>query len=236
MRPRHRDATGLRKWCRRCILRWQRTLQGNPRVYAGTVDDRCRLDRVIPDHYRKASLLDLSPALREQIDRLPERKGLYLWGEPGRGKSHALCAIAGHLYATGLDVDRIAWELLLLRLRDTFKATSTETELDVIRPLIAVDVLIIEDVGTTVSLGCKETDFSLRTALVLLDQRIENNRPTFFSSNKNPAEIRQSFDARIASRIEGGCVVVKIDGPDRRQTDRQTPSRKQEAGRSGGSE
>lgn len=216
MRPRHRDGTGLRKWCRRCILAWQRTLTGNPRQYAGSIKDHCCVDRVIPAHYRRATLMDLSPALREQIDRLPEHRGLYLWGEPGRGKSHAMCAIAGHLYASGLDVERIAWELLLLRLRDTFKASSTETELGVIRPLIAVDALIIEDIGTTVSLGCRETDFSLRTALVLLDHRLEHDRPTFFSSNKNPAEIRKSFDARIASRIEGGCVVVQMAGPDRR--------------------
>jgi len=41
--------------------------------------------------------------------------------------------------------------------------------IDVIKPLLAADKLFIEDVGTTVSMGKQESDFSLRTFLVILE-------------------------------------------------------------------
>lgn len=159
---------------------------------------------------------DLVPEIREAAEGLPDERGLFLWGPPGTGKTYSLCAIAHRLYFLGWDVVRTTYEMLLLQVRDSYKPGATRTELDVLRPLIAVDKLILEDVGTTVAVGKVESDFSLRIFLVLLDRRLEHCRATYFSSNKSVEELGRSFDKRIASRLQQACEVIKIEGPDRR--------------------
>ncbi|MBN1508747.1 MAG: hypothetical protein JW955_18000 [Sedimentisphaerales bacterium] len=72
--------------------------------------------------------------------------------------------------------------------------------------------------GTTVRWDKQESDFSLRTFLVLLDQRLEACRPTFITTNKPLEQLGESFDDRTASRLIQACRIVKLEGRDRRQT------------------
>jgi DNA replication protein DnaC len=172
--------------------------------------------KLIPPLFQEARLEHLSGALQDKIRNLPADKGLLFWGEPGVGKSYAMAALMRYLLFENCEVKRISYEMLCLQLRDTYKPGSTKTELDVIEPLVAAEKLFIEDVGTTVSTGQQESDFSLRTFLVLLDQRLENCRPTFITTNKSIEEFGKSFDQRIASRLQQACEIVHLTGEDRR--------------------
>ncbi len=143
-------------------------------------------------------------------------RGGMLWGQPGVGKSYAMAALVRHYILIGSSVGRVGYEMLCLKIRDTFKAGSTQGELDVIRPLLEVDKLFVEDVGTTVSAGHQESDFSLRTFLVLLDKRLEACKPTFIPNNKGVEQLSKSFDKRIASRLQQACEIIQLAGEDRR--------------------
>lgn len=204
-------------WCRPCILKWQRSPERAGRRYNGMITDPCpSLEGIIPPHYLKAELSDLPGSLVETFLALPDDKGLYLWGEPGRGKTHACCAFLRYLWTEGWDVARVSYEMLVLKIRDSFKVGSQNSELDVIGPYLDVDKLVIEDVGVGVSLGQQESDFSLRTLLVLLDHRIEQNLATFVTTNKTIEDLAWSFDQRVASRLRQACEIVEIRGADRR--------------------
>ena len=109
--------------------------------------------------------------------------------------------------------------MLCLEIRDTFKPKATDTEYAVIKKYLKPEVLFIEDVGTTKTIGEHETDFSRRTFLVLLDQRLEQCQPTYITSNKNVEDLGKSFDSRIASRIQQACEVCFLAGKDRRRAD-----------------
>jgi len=148
---------------------------------------------------------------------LPADVGTYLWGLPGVGKSHATCAFLMDRWFAGCEIDRCVWETLLLEMRGTFGVGNKGSEIKKLDPFMRVEVLAIEDIGTTVSPGQSETDFSLRTLLVLLDYRTEHCLPTFITSNKPTEEIGRSFDDRIASRLMQACTVVELTGPDRRR-------------------
>jgi len=183
---------------------------------------RQRRDRLfarigVPALYAGARLRHLSPALRKAFIALPEDMGLMLWGKPGRGKSYAMAAAMRH-YAIvgGFSVKRVNYDMLCLDIRDTYKPGSRMTERGVISPLISADKLVIEDVGTTVSGGRHESDFSLRTFLVLLDRRLEHKRATFITTNKSVEDLAVSFDSRIASRLRQACKVIHLTGADRR--------------------
>lgn len=160
----------------------------------------------------------LSDGLQKKIASLPEDKGLLLWGTTGVGKTYCMCALMREFLLAGKKAQRISYEMLCLQLRDTYKPDPINTELSIIQPLIAVPKLFLEDVGTTVSGDSQESDFGLRTFLVLLDQRIEDGRATFITTNKSVEQLSRSFDARVASRLQQACDVIHLTGPDRRVT------------------
>lgn len=175
-----------------------------------------RFRALVPELFWKAHLRHLSSGLRKKIQELPDDRGLLLWGQKGVGKSYAMAAIMRMFLVKGKRCRRVLYDFLCLQLRDTYKPKSAQTELGVIQPLIAIDKLFIEDVGTTVSLGRQESDFSLRTFLLLIDQRLENKRATFITTNKNFEELAKSFDERVASRLRACCEIVHLTGKDRR--------------------
>ena len=204
-----------RKWCKACILKWQRIHEGQK--YIGMIADPCpSLDGLIPPHYAKAELSDLPKNLVDTFLTLPDDKGLYLWGEPGRGKTYACCVFLKYFWDQGWDVARVSYEMLALRIRDTFKRGSTESELDIIKPLLSVSKLVIEDIGTAISVDQQESEFSLRTFLVVLDQRLEQCLATFVTTNKSVEELGRSFDQRVASRLQEACIILHATGKDRR--------------------
>jgi len=170
----------------------------------------------IPKLFMPARLEHLTAELQETVSKLSENTGLMLWGKQGVGKTYAMAAIIREYISQGCLVARIGYEMLCLRIRDTYKPNAKETELSVIEPLNKVDKLFIEDVGTTVSLGRQESDFSLRTFLVLIDQRLEACLPTFITTNRTLEQLKDSFDERIASRLVQACQVIKLTGKDKR--------------------
>lgn len=210
-----------RRWCRPCALRWQRTPdhQASPLGYRGCIEDSCpSWENEIPLRYRNATLADLPESLKEQFLALSDDRGMLLWGPPGRGKTHAMCAFAKHLWAEGWSFRRITYEQLCLDIRATFGKGDGESELAIVEPLWEIPKLFIEDVGVTVSLGQQESDFSLRTLVTLLDQRLEWCRATFVTSNKSVEELARSFDERVASRLCQACEIIQITGEDKRRS------------------
>ena len=159
------------------------------------------LQEQIPELFWDARLEHLSETLQKEITTLQPGQGMFLYGSPGIGKSYAMAAMMREFIREGFTVQRADYDMLLLMIRDTFKPTATLTELQVILPYIQADKLIIEDVGTTVRGRDEETAFSLRTFLIILDQRILNCKATFITSNKSVADIAKSFDDRVASRL-----------------------------------
>jgi DNA replication protein DnaC len=223
-----------RKRCRPCALKWQRENAKGGVQYAGWIDDCCPDWRSeIPERYRHAQLTDLSKPLRERFFALPVDKGLLLWGTPGVGKTHAMCAFAKHLWTEGWEFRRITYEQLCLDIRATYDGGAGPSERSIMERFWTVPKLFIEDVGVTVSLGQQESDFSLRTFTTLLDQRLEWCKATFITSNKPLEELEKSFDERVASRLCQVCEIVHAEGEDRRRhgslcgTHRADSSRKQ---------
>lgn len=179
--------------------------------------------QIIPPLFRNARIEHLPMKLQERLKGLPENRGMLLWGGAGVGKSYTLCALVREFILQGYTVARTGYEMLCLRLRDSFKAKSPNTELSLIIPYLTVDKLIIEDVGTTKSEGNIESDFSVRTLLVLIDYRLENELPTFITTNRPVEELAKTFDARISSRLLQACDIIKLSGRDRREIDKYRP-------------
>jgi DNA replication protein DnaC len=169
---------------------------------------------VVPERFIMAEIKHLAKNL--QVTLMDETDtGIMLWGSPGIGKSYALCAAVKYFISEGYICRRINYELLCLKLRDTFKSSSQQSEWGIIEPLINCDKLIIEDIGTTKSIDSKESDFSLRTLLVLIDLRLEHCRGTYITTNKSLENLTQSFDTRIGDRLRL-YEIIKMQGQSKR--------------------
>jgi len=168
---------------------------------------------VVPQRYCMARLDHLGKGLYEALNKHIDA-GVLLWGGSGTGKTYAMTALARKYFYEGYRVRRVHYESLCLQLRDTFKPRGTQTEWGILEPLLAADMLFVEDIGAGKSIGAQETDFSARTFLVLLDMRLEECRPTFITSNKSPENL--GFGERIADRLHL-FKVFKLGPKSRRQ-------------------
>jgi DNA replication protein DnaC len=199
-----------KKWCKVCIDLYYTSLKRQ-----NWTDENFL--RHIPDRFIDACIENLPEALQVQIKELPDDTGLLLWGAPGVGKTYAMAALMRKFLQEGFNCKRIIWEELCLQLRDTYKPNSKTTEFDIIRSLFEIDKLFIEDLGTTVSNDKHESDFSLRTFLTILDKRLEHCKATFITTNKPVEQLAESFDMRIASRLQLACVIRRLAGQDKRR-------------------
>lgn len=128
-----------------------------------------------------------------------------------------MCALMRDYLLKGYSVIRKTYDNLCMEIRDSYDNREL-TEKEIVWKYQGVDKLIIEDIGTTVGTRNQESDFSLRILLLILDYRIEQCKPTYFTSNKSPDELAKSFDERVASRLYQACEIVPVKGNDRRRT------------------
>lgn len=87
---------------------------------------------VVPQRYLPARLEHLPEGLQGVLRDLRGDEGLLLWGQPGAGKTYAMAALPRHYLTAGYDVQRIGFEMLLLRIRDSYKPAGRETELSIV--------------------------------------------------------------------------------------------------------
>jgi DNA replication protein DnaC len=174
-----------------------------------------KIFKLIPPRFLEAKIDDIESCIRKLIETLPFEKGLFLWGLPGRGKSHILYALAKKQLESDIDVVYWSWEKLLIELRDAPKNKSRK---QIIEELTKSDLLILDDIGGPE----KTTTYEMTTLFVIFDGRIVNNRPTYFASNRRPEEFAGLYDGRIYSRILGHCELINITGQDRRLKMNQT--------------
>lgn len=94
-----------------------------------------------------------------------------------------------------------------LRPRD---GVDTETVMETYR---RVDVLLVDDLG-----AAKGSEFVEETTYRILSGRYDDMRPSIFTTNVPPADLKHVLGDRIASRLAESCRLVVLDGPDRRRT------------------
>lgn len=176
---------------------------------------RNEIERVIPKAFQKARLHHLGSRFKKMLLTYHLAMGVVLYGPTGTGKTYSLCALLRKLVVSGLKCKRIGYEMLCLRIRDSFKSGSVASELDIVKEYIEADVLLLEDLGCSKPIGRAETDFSLRVIYALLDSRLENERLTLISTNKTLENMKISFDERIASRL-GVLIWIGVGGKDKR--------------------
>lgn len=149
-------------------------------------------------------------------------KGLYLHGKFGVGKTFLLGAIANKLSEDGVASHIVYWPEYLRELKGSFAENSYNQKVDALKE---VPVLMIDDIGAETMSAWSRDD----VLGPILQYRMHENLPTFFTSNFNLNELEHHFTysqrgeeekvkgKRIMERIKYLTEAVEMDGRNRRE-------------------
>jgi DNA replication protein DnaC len=154
------------------------------------------------------------------VDQFPVvERGLLFFGDNGVGKTHLAVALMKEaIRRKGARAIFFETRDLLKLVRDTYNSQTEATELDVLRPVLDADLLVLDDIGAE-----KKSEWVEETLGLVVNTRYSERRVTVFttnltdSGNTEPNSIALQLGLRIRSRLKEMCDWVRIDGPDTRE-------------------
>lgn len=171
---------------------------------------------MIPSRYTNAKWEDVPKAIQDAFENIPKtRRGIYLHGAVGTGKTHICWAIKKH-YEVPQSMRYIhLWNVvdLMHEIRSDFDRDSYSKR----RPeedLCDTEnrrLLILDDIGAE-----KATDFVAETLYRIVNHRYVHMLPTIFTSNCTIQELADKIGERSASRIVEMCETYELTGGDHR--------------------
>jgi DNA replication protein DnaC len=147
-------------------------------------------------------------------------RGLLLEGLPGVGKTHLAVAVLKQVIqssgARGLFYDT---RDLLRVIRSTYDASIRTTELEILRPVMTAELLVLDDLGAE-----KTSEWVEETMNLIVNTRYNERRLTIFTSNyqdipddTEPNSLLFRIGHRMRSRLHEMCEFVEMDGADYRE-------------------
>lgn len=144
-----------------------------------------------------------------------DRKGMYLWGGTGSGKTLIACIILNELiFKYGIECRYAKINMDFLNaVKDTYQKDSEfhGQERSILLDFAAVDVLVLDDFGVQ-----KDTEWALSKLYDLIDSRYEEEKLTLLTSNSSIADWKEKGYGRIYSRLYEMTRELHLDCPDYR--------------------
>jgi len=172
------------------------------------------LERALEQARRVSERFPAANDLREQ------GRGLLLDGQPGVGKTHLAVAVLKQVIQTsgarGLFYDT---RDLLRVIRSTYDPSIRTTELEILRPVMTADLLVLDDLGAE-----KTSEWVEETLNLIVNTRYNERRLTIFTSNyldipddTDPNSLLFRIGFRMRSRLHEMCEFIEMDGADYRE-------------------
>lgn len=196
-----------------------------------SLTDRLMADARVPSRFARCDLSNFEHDMDSQreawrkaqafVEAFPVvEKGLVLFGPNGVGKTHlAVGILKAVIRQKGARAFFFETRELLRLVRDTYNRSAEETEMEVLRPVLDADVLVLDDLGAE-----RTSEWVQETLGLVVNTRYNTRRPTVFTSNlvdspdnTDPRSFIFQLGARTRSRLVEMCDWVEIQGVDIRE-------------------
>jgi primosomal protein DnaI len=164
------------------------------------------LSDLVMDENQSASTIQAFMKLKEWLRH--GGKGLYLYGAPGVGKTTMLATLANTLAKEGRKVSFVHVPTWISSAKLSFD--DQEQLKTILNDVALVDVLFMDDIGAE-SVSAFVRDELL---LVALNQRLEQQKPTFFTSNVSIEALKEHYalSRNDASYVKADRIIERILG------------------------
>jgi DNA replication protein DnaC len=212
------DENGVRRVVR-CNCR--REAAGQQRLASANIPKRYQHCTIANFTAYNESLLRAADKARRLAEEFPSvGRGLFLEGQPGVGKTHLAVAVLKRVIertgARGLFYDT---RDLLRVIRSTYDPSIKTTELEILRPVMSADLLVLDDIGAE-----KTSEWVEETMNLIVNTRYNERRVTIFTSNykdipddTDPNALLFRIGHRMRSRLHEMCEFEVLDGADYRE-------------------
>jgi DNA replication protein DnaC len=168
-------------------------------------------------HQKAARLVELFPV----VD-----KGLLFYGAAGVGKTHlAVALMKDAIVRKGAHALFYEVRELLKLVRDTYRDSTETSELDVLKPVLEAELLVLDDLGAE-----KKSEWVDETLGLVINTRYSERRLTVLTTNlqdvesTEPTSFAYQLGLRTRSRLKEMCDWLFIDNFDAREVPRYPTS------------
>jgi len=170
-----------------------------------------RWESTVHAAFADATIENLTAEARDEIASWidNERAGsLLLFGEAGRGKTHAAIAVQREYFMRGRSTRFWSVPNMLDALRPSARDAAAE---DVMREAREVDLLILDDLGSE-----RSSDWTLERLYIIVNDRWMAKRRNVVTTNCDPVGLSKAIGERMFSRFKDRALLLEIAGDDRR--------------------
>jgi DNA replication protein DnaC len=178
----------------------------NEEQFKDKFDEYINKEVEVPLRFNSADITTLDERLKNY--KFDGKKGLYIWGGCGTGKTHALYAIARAIFANTRKTVQV---VNIVEFLNDIKSTYDNKYEDAEQIIKTKVILCIDDIGTE-----NLTTWSTEQIYRVINFRYEQMLPTFFATNLSPQEMSVRLGDRIMSRIAEMCEMINLNGEDKR--------------------
>jgi DNA replication protein DnaC len=178
-----------------------------------------KFESYIPDHISKEEAKKkMEWYARHYGTEKMDFKSLLLQGSYGLGKSHLAFSVGQALKEKGTSVIFLYVPDLLTALKDTFKKNASVTEIEFLRIIKSVDLLILDDIGAEyVRQDDGKESWAVEKLFQVFSARL--GKTNIYTTNYTAEGLKNKYGehgARIISRMMQGTKTIKIEGNDYR--------------------